>query len=411
MGMMTMKNSKKYSPFVMICLFLLVALSVQGCFGIGDNNGPSGTTITTNSGGKQVTVAQNLFKGKIYLTIDHNLWVITGNGNNTELLHSGDIYDPAVSPDGKWITFIEKFKNYSNLDVIPSTGGPVKVLKSGNGYFYPDPANTDIEKNTFLWFMQPEWSQDGSHILFLSDLQKNFVWYFLNDNFKNSYFLDLQVFSIPFNNPAATPQALAYASYGDGGDADASYQPAHSSGAQQIAYTHYAYDMQTGTQQVDQIFLADANAIANHPGLYTPLQDSGVALTPPAVQNIEPAFSPDGKAIAYIRREAITQMGLWIMATPPSSVTATPNDPTTAKQAMSVYFASTRILGNLYLSQPVWSPDGKQIAFFQYTNNEFDLWVANVKYDAKTSKYTSQGSPQQLTTGGVDGGSRAVWTN
>ena len=403
-----MKYSKRYSPFVTICLFLLVALSVQGCFGIGGTNGPSGTTITTNSGGKQVTVAQNLFKGKIYLTIDHNLWVITGNGKNTELLHSGDIYDPAVSPDGKWIAFVEKFKNYSNLDVMPANGGPVKVLKNGNGHFYID---TGIAKNTFFWFMQPQWSPDGSHILFLSDLQKNFVWANLNSLFGGNYFLDLQVFSIPFNNPAATPQALAYASFGDGGDADASYQPASSSGAQQIAYTHYAYDAQTGTQQVDQIFLADANAIANHPGQYTPLQDSGVALTPPAVQNIQPAFSPHGNAIAYIRRESVTQMGLWIMAAPPSSVTATPNDPNTAKQAMSVYFASTRILGNLYLSQPVWSPDGKQIAFFQYTNSEFDLWVVNVNLDAKTGKYSIQGSPQQLTTGGVDGNSRAYWTN
>ncbi len=406
MGMTTMKNSKKYSPFVTICLFLLVALSVQGCFGIGES-GSSGTTITTNAGGKQVTVAQNLFKGKIYLTIDHNLWVITGDNKDTELLHSGDIYDPAVSPDGKWIAFVEKFKNYSNLDVIPSSGGPVKTLLNGNGHFYID---TGIAKNTFFWFMQPEWSLDGSHILFLSDLQKNFVWYSLNDLFRGNYFLDLQVFSIPFHNPQVTPQALAYASFGDGGDADASYQPAHS-GTQQITYTHYAYDAQTGTQQVVQIFMADANAIANHPGLYTPVQDSGIALTPPTVQNIEPAFSPDGNTIAYIRREAATQMGLWIMAVPPSSVTATPNDPAAEKKAMSVYFASTRILGGLYLSQPVWSPDGKQIAFFEYTNSEFDLWLVGVKYDAKTGKYSMQGSPQQLTTGGVDGSSRAFWTN
>lgn len=190
-----MKNSKKYSPFVTLCLFLLVALSVQGCFGIGNNNGPSGTTITTNSGGKQVTVVQNLFKGKIYLTIDHNLWVITGNGSNTELLHSGDIYDPAVSPDGKWIAFVEKFKNYSNLDVMPSNGGSVKVLMNGNGHFYID---TGIAKNTFFWFMQPEWSQDGSRILFLSDLQKNFVWANLNSLFGSDYFLGFTGLLDPF---------------------------------------------------------------------------------------------------------------------------------------------------------------------------------------------------------------------
>ena len=402
-----MKISKKYTPFLTICLLLLVALSLQGCLGIGDNNGPSGKTITTTAGGKQVTVAQNLFKGKMYLTIDHNLWVINGTGSNTELLHSGDIYDPALSPNGQWLTYIEKFKNYSNLDVIPSSGGRGKTLLSGNGHFYSD---SGVEKNTFFWFMQPEWSPDGSHIMFLSDLQKNFVWANLNSLFGNNYFLDLQVFSIPFSNPSATPQALAYASFGDGGDADPGFQPQHTS-PQLITYTHYAYDAQSGTQQVDQIFIADANAIANHPGLYTPLQDSGIAITPPTTENIEPAFSPDGNAIAYVRRESTTQMGLWIMSTPPATVTATPNAPTSEKQAMTPYFASTRILGGLYISQPVWSPDGKQIAFFQYTNSEFDLWVINVNHDPKTGKYSLQGTPQQLTTGGVDGNSRAFWTN
>ncbi|HLX59043.1 MAG TPA: hypothetical protein VKR83_18650 [Ktedonobacteraceae bacterium] len=400
-------KKQKYTPFMTICLLLLVALSVQGCFGIGGSSGPSGTTITTNSSGKQVTVVQNLFKGKIYLTIDQNLWVITGNNHATELLHSGDIYDPAVSPDGKWIAFVEKFKDYSNLNVMPSGGGPVKTLLNGNGKFYID---SGFPKDTYFWFMQPEWSPDGSHILFLSDLQKNYVWANLNSLFANNYFLDLQVFSIPFNNPAAKPQALAYANFGDGGDTDPGFQPAHS-GEPQIVYTHYAYDAQTGTQQVIQIFMADANAIANHPGLYTPVQDSGVALTPPNVQNIQPVFSPDGNSIAYIRRESSSQMGLYIMSTPPATVTATPNNPTTAKQAMSVYFASSHILSSLYLSQPVWSPDGKQIAFFEYTNSEFDLWLVNVNYNTKTGKYSMQGSPVQLTTGGVDGDSRAFWTN
>src|SRR5258708_35509546 len=90
-------------------LLLLLALSVQGCLGIGNNNsssnGPVGNTITTNSSGNKVSVAQNLFKGKIYFTIDHNLWVTDGSSASRELIHGGNVYDPAVSPDGKWIAF------------------------------------------------------------------------------------------------------------------------------------------------------------------------------------------------------------------------------------------------------------------------------------------------------------------
>jgi Tol biopolymer transport system component len=242
-------------------------------------------------------------------------------------------------------------------------------------------------------------------LLFLSDLQKDFVWYRLGGAFKSSPFLDLQVFSIPFNNPSAQPQAIAYASYGDGGDRDPSYRPAHPN---EIAYTHYAYD-QTGTQQVIQVFLADATAIANHPYTYSPVSDSGVPLTPGSVQNIEPAFSPDGNAIVYVRRDTPNQMSLYIMPVP-EGVTADPNSPTVEQKALQPYNKSSHILSGQYVSQPVWSPDGKQIVYVSYNNSEFDLWLANISYNAKTGAYSLQGNPIQLTSGGIDGDSRPFWT-
>lgn len=395
-------NSKRWLAWLMLPL---LALSLQGCLGIGGGTPSNSTSITTNSSGKQVSVTQNLFKGKVYFTIDHNLWVITGDNKAQELLKTGNIYDPAVSPDGKWIAYVVRYKNYSDIMAMPTSGGAQKKLLDGNGHFYID---SGFPKDTYFWYVEPMWSPDGSHLLFLSDLQKDYVWYNLNSLFKNNYFLDLQVFSIPFNNPSATPQPLAFASFGDGGDHDASFQPEHS-GTSQIVYTHYAYDTKTGTQQVIQIFLADANAIADHPGVYTPLYDSGVALTPANVENIQPAFSPDGNSIVYVRREAVTSMGLYIMPTP-EGVTTNPNDPKTQAQALANYNNSIHIFNGEYISQPVWSPDGKQIIFYNYANNEFDLWLANVSYDAQTHKYSMQGNPVQLTTGGVDAESRAFWT-
>jgi len=390
-------------------LLLLLALSVQGCLGTGNNsssNSPVGNTITTNSNGNKVSVAQNLFKGKIYCTIDHNLWVTDGSSASRELIHGDNVYDPAVSPDGKWIAFIGRFKNFSNLVIIPAGGGPVRILLSGDGHFYND---SGIIKNTYHWFAQPAWSLDGTHLLFLSDLQKDFVWYTLGGAFKSSPFLDLQVFSIPFDNPSAQPQAIAYASYGDGGDRDPSYRPAHPNQPPEIVYTHYAYD-QTGTQQVIQVFLADATAIANHPYTYSPVNDSGVPLTPGSVQNIDPAFSPDGNAIAYVRRDTSNQMSLYVMPVA-EGVTADPNNPTVEQKALQPYNKSSHILSGQYVSQPVWSPDGKQIVYVSYNNSEFDLWLANISYNAKTGAYSLHGNPIQLTSGGIDGDSRPFWTS
>jgi Tol biopolymer transport system component len=92
-------------------------------------------------------------------------------------------------------------------------------------------------------------------------------------------------------------------------------------------------------------------------------------------------------------------------------VTQDPNNPTVAQQALQPYQKSQHLLQNLYIGHPIWSPDGKRIAYLTETNNELDLWIANINYNASTGVYNVQGTPVQVTTGGIDGDSRVVWTN
>ncbi len=394
---------KRYTRWGTLLLLVSLAFILTGCLGIGENTTPNGKTITTNSNGNQVNIVQNLFKGKIYFTIDHNLWVTDGKNNTREIMTGGNIYDPTVSPNGKWIAISMRYKNSSDIAYIPVGGGTRRNLLSGSGSFYN---NGGFIKSSNHWFTQPAWSPDSTHILFLSDIEKE-DWYAATGI--NAPLLDLQVFSIPFNNSSAKPQDVAYASFGDGGDRDPSYRPGHPT---EIIYTHYAYDAATRTQQVIQIFLEDANAIANHPGVYhpgLPGYDPGISITDPKDQDLQPAFSPDGNAIAYARRESPSQMGLYVMPVP-EGVTANPNDSKVEQQAQLPYKKSSHILSGQYVSQPVWSPYGKQIAYISYNNNEFDLWLANVTFNTKTGTYNLRGNPVQLTTGGVDGNSRPYWT-
>lgn len=387
-----------------LLLLSLVALSVQGCLGVG---GPTSKQIATNSSGQQVTVNQDAFKGKFYLTINNNLYVLDGNNATQELVNTGNVYDPAVSPDGKWIAFIEKYKQYSNLCVVSTSGGQVRVLRNGNGKFY---YNGPFLHNTYVWYAQPSWSADGSTLLFLSDLEKE-DWY--TQTGVDAPMLDLQVFSVPFNNPAATPTDVAYASFGDGGNRDATYRPGH---PDQIIYTHYAYDAATRTQQQIQLFMEDPQTISEHPGVYYPGApgggyDPGIAITDTKIEALEPAFSPNGNAIAYIMR-GNTEMALAVMPTPPDNITQTPNDAATEQLALKPYQTqSSRLLTTLYVEDPVWSPDGKQLAFVKYDGGTFDLWVANISVNAKTGAYSFSGSPVQVTSGGIDGEDRPVWTN
>lgn len=137
--------------------------------------------------------------------------------------------------------------------------------------------------------------------------------------------------------------------------------------------------------------------------------DPGIAVTPTSDEVIQPAFSPDGSAVAYIKRNA-TNMSLYVMQTPPDNITDTPNSADTQTTALKSYSStSQKLLDQQYISEPVWSSDGKQIAYIAYVGNEFDLWISTVKKDAN-GNYSVTGSAVQVTSGGVDGEVRPVWT-
>jgi Tol biopolymer transport system component len=380
-------------------LLALLAFVLQGCLGFG---GPATKSIGTNPGGNQVNVVENVFKGKIYATIGRNLYVITGDGQARQIVGGGNIYDPAVSPDGTKIAFIQRYKQYSNLLYVAASGGQPHLLLNGNGGFFKNDGG--FVHNTYHWFFEPAWSPDGSTLLFLSDWMK--LDYTHQCTGQDADMLDMQVFSIPLNNPAKI-QAVAYAAFGGGGDRDASYRPGH---ADQIVYTHYADISGNGAKQIVQLYLADPGELARHPSLYCAGgRDSGIAITAAGDQDIQPAFSPDGNALAYVRSEGAAQSSIYVMPVP-ENVTRTPNDPNTEKLALQPYNRSTRLISGTYVSRPIWSPDGKQLAYLEESNQALDLWVVNISKNAQTGVYSVQGAPTQVITGGVDGDSRAVWT-
>lgn len=405
---------KRYSRRETLILLPLVAVSVQGCLGIGGNTDNNTGNFKTKAtvGGKEVGVSEAApFKGKIYLTLGRNLFVLNDQLQLNQLTKGMDVRDPAISPDGKQIAFVQRFTDYADLLVMPTSGGKPQRLISGNGQYFPPVAQGAPPNTSYYWFGQPAW-RDNKTLAFVSDFNK------LNTPAGlgiDAFVLDPQVWQISLDNLQANPQLVATAHYGDGGDRDPAFRPGQTN---QIIYTHYKYDDKTSTHQIIQIELEDADAIVNSPsGTYRSGADElnpAVDLTPAVndLANMTPTWSPQGDYIAYIRRLSSTSMGLYIMPLPTTDVTKNPNDAATQQLALQPYNKSVQILTSEFVSQPVWSPDGTQIAYYTYNENYFDLWLVSVTKDAKTGQYKMKGKPQQLThaLGNLDADSRPFWT-
>ena len=371
-------------------------------------------TINSKNGGQVGinTSDQAKFKGKIYFTLNRNLYILNGSTGATKQLTNGiDVRDPAVSPDGNTVAFIIRNGDFAQIATIPAAGGSPTVLIDGTGQYN---TATDPPKSTAVWYAQPAWSADGKTLLFLSDFQKE-DWYQATKI--DAPLLDPQLFSIPVATPNARPHNVAFSLFGDGGLRDPSFRPGH---PDQLMYTDYRYDA-TGTQQVVQIEMEDATVVANHPYKYGPGNTPAVSLTPANsnLVNMEPAFSPDGNKIIYVRREDASHMSLYMMnlgnikTSDPNSYAFDPTSDANEAPALAAYGQSNKLLTNEFVSQPVWSPDGKQLAYIDYNSGTFDIWLATLTQDPKSGVYSFKKDSQvQLTNaqGNLDADSRPVWT-
>jgi hypothetical protein len=429
----------KHMRWYMLLLLPLLSLSLQSCNSVFTSD-PFQNKTTIN--GHDVGINQNdqaTFKGNIYFTLSHNLYVLNGQKQLTQLTHGIDARDPVVSPNGKWLAFTIYYTNYSNLALMPASGGKYKILLNGNGAYVPN--GTNPPKSTYHWYAQPSWASDSEHLLILSNIEKTDF----NPGL-DAFMLDLMLYQVDINNPGqfTTPtydggvgaenDEVAYSTFGDGGLRDPSFRPGH---PDQVIYTSYNYDA-SSQYQVDQINLINVNAIeANltagsvynyRPGVNAIESDPGVPLTAgditksatQDISNIMPSFSPDGNTIAYVRRINATQMDLYTMpvangVTGPASGAPTfnPNDPTNLANALKPYNKSSLLLSGQYISDPIWSPDGTQIIYYSYTKETFDLWLATLDKNPQTGAYSIKaGSQIQLTqaNGALDADSRPFWT-
>src|SRR5213080_3451989 len=149
---------KRYIPWHICFLLVLLALSLQGCLGIGGNASDQNFKSVNTANGKKLQVNTSneaLFKGKLYFTQGHVLLVMDGS-RNVRALTPGKYFvgDPSVSPDGRTLAFIVRYKYSSDLVSMPVNGTHWTILKTGSGQYIANPPYP-APKSTHKWFFQP----------------------------------------------------------------------------------------------------------------------------------------------------------------------------------------------------------------------------------------------------------------
>lgn len=152
-----------------------------------------------------------------------------------------------------------------------------------------------------------------------------------------------------------------------------------------------------GTAALFALFLTGAillKTISGHDSLLSSHASSQRTRPLPLIGAVEPAFSPDGNSVAFVRIEGkAEERGIFVT-------------PLSGDQQMQL----TRNSGDCW---PVWSPDGRTLAFSRFANNAFTIYVVPADggaekkrngesaANAKPASYTAAASERKLDTNGV----------
>ena len=358
-----------------------------------------------------------------------DVFVIPAEGGEPRRLTWHPDADVAVgwTPDGKRILFHsdrEAFADFSRLYTVPLEGGPADALPMWRGedaWFSPDATRIAYVPN-LLW--QTSWKRYRGgqttpiYIVRLSDLaldkiprensnDKHPVWfgdsvYFLSDRsgpvtlfaYDTKSKIVKQVVEnkgLDFKSLSAGPDALVYEQFGG------IYIFEPSSGKSKKVTIRIAGDLPATRPHFEKVAEKIQSAAISASGARAVFEARGEILTVPAekgdIRNLtrtaavaerDPAWSPDGKSIAYFSDES-GEYALHIA------------DQSGSKTVKKIN------LGNppsFFYSQ-LWSPDSKKIV---YTDKRLNLWYVDVekgapvkvttdRYDDPTSGFAETWSP------------------
>lgn len=261
------------------------------------------------------------------------------HGNFTQVTREEGWMQPAVSPDGKQLVAVKRQTNLSDLYTLSTSGKVIAALTRNTGTEYP-------ESNHWSFF--PRFSPDGATVFYAYDPKGPYA----------TYQVDLAIFASPADSSARGSVQWTDPNSYTGGDVDP--VPLRGGG---LVYTKYSID--------------DSFQVHSQVWYQRRAGSAGQALTAPELDCRQPAVSADEKLIAMVcTKGSNTSADLDVAAFDAAALTL--GSPAT-------------LVGNQLVSAPAFSPDGKTIAFFapSSTGGPFQLWTVGSSGPASVRDITT----------------------
>ncbi len=259
------------------------------------------------------------------------------HGDFTQITSENGWTQPALDPRNKQLVAVQRHPNYSDLYLI-STGGQTTAQLTHNS------SSTALDSNH--WTFYPRFAPDGSALYYSFDPKDPY----------NSYRVDLAIYASPLV-PDGRAFEWTHPNYYTGGDV--APLPLSEGG---LLYVKYSVDDQF--QVHSQLWLQRRAAT------------DGTGLTDAALDCYQPALSTDEKQVAMVCRKG---------ANTTAELDVAPFDAASGTVGPPV----TLVTGALVAS-PAFSPDGKSIAYLAPATpgGQFQLWTVPAQGSHKPTQVT-----------------------